>query len=219
LAALGDWAANFDGPPFSCENEPEEAQEPSQRRAKATNGSAGGSDTAPAKRAPTYDCRGGYVGGRILEHSRQADITPTSKTDLGWRGTMRPPKALCWLVLITMAPQLTGCYTATTVSPQSLRGYPDTADQSRVLKVTIRGGASVNLRGVWADSVTVYGTPANVDQNELAGLQIPLEDVTKIEALRFSIGKTALLVVGVAVTLVGSVLAIAMRDFKVTLGH
>ena len=146
----------------------------------------------------------------MLEHSRQADITPTSKTDLGWRGTMRPPKALCWLVLITMAPQLTGCYTATSVSPQSLWRWPATADQSRVHRVTTRDRSPVELRGVWRDSVMVNGTFAQGS----APLQIPLEEVTKIEALRFSGTKTTLLVLGVVGVLAGVLAFNTAHNFR-----
>ncbi|MGW8321565.1 MAG: hypothetical protein ACWGSD_08440 [Thermodesulfobacteriota bacterium] len=111
---------------------------------------------------------------------------------------MRPPKILSWIVLVTMAPQLTGCSTTTTLTPQSLRGYPATADQSRVLMVTTRDRSYVKLRGVWVDSVTVYGTSANAAQVDAVPVEIPLEEVTRIEESRFNIGKTALLLLAFA---------------------
>ena len=133
---------------------------------------------------------------------------------------MKPPKTFCWIVLVAMCPQFTGC--------MAVRRYGrDLSDQQAArldgkdTRVRMESGEEFTLEKASISDGQLRGHLGARDQIEAFDLErewgsmditLPIEEVWEIKVREVHKWRTGLLVVGITVVALGALVGIAVGD-------
>ena len=114
---------------------------------------------------------------------------------------MRPPRKLCLAVLVTLLPQLAGCYSYRPYEGGVQRLRTRTTEESK-LRITTVYGTHVRTRSVEIDTDNLFGqalTPADVrafgavrNVDDPYFVSIPLEEIQSVERRHFDLTRSTL---------------------------